>query len=198
MRNHGILIMSLVAWTACSSRGGETRTNLSMPIHITPEVVVQGADGSIQRTLNPLGDEISNGDHIYANVTSQENVFIFLGFCDGSTFKLYPDSETGPLISAKPGQPTRIPEKGGLGINGNMEFEVIYVIASSSSHLTLASADLQVKLTKSRGTPDGDCSPPPRDRSGSQIPIDQPIDRGADGIKVERYQLKRRPTKPSE
>ena len=144
---------------------------------------------SEHRILHRASDSVSNGDSIQALVTPTEDVYLYLGYCDGHEFALYPPRGS---LRAEARHETRIPPgNDGLEITGDSGSEVIYLILSKSE-LSLSSSDLAVKIASSGGSVDADCAGQMHDKSGAPISSQTPIDVRPSGnaIEVVRYELK--------
>jgi hypothetical protein len=143
--------------------------------------------------LDPKQDYVANGDTIEVFITPEENVFVYLGYCDHNEFKLYP--EAGRILRAEARHRFKIPEPYDIDYYD----EMLYVIASRAE-VSLASADLAFAIAQSRQAMgrramDGDCTGGSRKAAGSQDPSVIPIDVRASeaAIKAVRYELLRRP-----
>ena len=194
MRIWNAISMNLAILVACSggnaaTPGGNAATrNMRVvdPIFFDHHLEVRGTATSDPRMLHREGESVEDGDRIQAlvTVTSREDVYLYLGYCDGHEFAMFP--QQGGL-RAEAGRETRIPPgDGGLKISGDSKSEVLYLILSKSE-LSLASPDLAVKIASSGGPLGGDCA-----GSGLSIPPQTAVDvRSSDGaIEVVRYEFK--------
>lgn len=185
--------MNLAVLVACS--GGNSATpggneanrsmGLTSGISFKHQLEARRPEISDLRILRK-GDTVEDGDWIQAlvTVTSREDVYLYLGYCDGHEFAMFP--QQGGL-RAETGRETRIPPgDGGLKISGDSKSEVLYLILSKSE-LSLASPDLAVRIASSGGPIGGDCA-----GSGLTTPPQTAVDvRSSDGaIEVVRYEFK--------
>jgi hypothetical protein len=195
--------------TACSG-GSQTTpspqaTRGLSPTHQIPfsvEVKVR-REGTADRTIDS-GGSVTSGDGVYVEVTPSEDVYVYLGFCNGSEFALFPQSP-GSLRAPAASQ-TRIPEdkNTSLTISGDSTSEVLYVIITTNE-LSPGSPDLKLKIDAARReprsaaggvSPDGDCVPPQLDSAGKPIPREASVAiRPSDSaIEVKRYEFKHLPS----
>jgi hypothetical protein len=187
--------------TTCGAHAGggahagdtdETRVPRSAHrIEFTHQLVLT-SPGSKSQVLDPEHDYVAKGDTIEAFITPVEDVFVYLGYCNGDEFKLYPAG--GPALRAEARHRFKVPEPYDID-----DDKVLYVIVSRTE-VSLASPDLAIAIGQSRQAMgrramDGDCAGGPGDGAGSQAPPVTPIDiRLAEtAIKVVRYELLRRP-----
>lgn len=181
--------------TTCGAHAGgndETRVPRSANrIEFTHQLVLT-SPGSKSRVLDPKHDYVAKGDTIEAFITPEEDVFVYLGYCNGDEFKLYP--EAGRALRAEARHRFKIPEPYDID-----DDRVLYVIASRAE-VSLASPDLVIAIAQSRQAMgrramDGDCAGGHGNGAGSQTPSVTPINvRPAEtAIKVVRYELLRRP-----
>ena len=182
--------------TTCGAHAGgndETRVPRSANrIEFTHQLVLT-SPGSKSRVLDPKHDYVAKGDTIEAFITPKEDVFVYLGYCNGDEFALYPGAGHDAL---------RAEARHRFKISGPYDIDddrVLYVIVSRTV-VSLASSDLVIAIAQSRQAMgrramDGDCTGGPGDGVGSQTPSVTPTDvRPAEtAIKVVRYELLRRP-----
>ena len=192
----------MLAWAAislslatCGARAGgndETRVPRSANrIEFTHQLILT-SQGSKSRILDPRHDDVAKGDTIEAFITPEEDVFVYLGYCNDNEFKLYP--EAGRALRAEARHRFKLPDPYDID-----DDRVLYVIASRAE-VSLASPDLAIAIAQSRQAMgrramDSDCAGGPGDGTGSQPTSVTPIDVRASEttIKVVRYELLRRP-----
>lgn len=187
-----VISLSLTTCGAHAGGNDETRVPRSANrIEFTHQLVLT-SPGSKSRVLDPKHAYVAKGDTIEAFITPEEDVFVYLGYCNGDEFKLYP--EAGRALRAEARHRFKIPEPYDID-----DDRVLYVIASRAE-VSLASPDLVIAIAQSRQAMDrramdGDCAGGPGDGAGSQTPSVTPINvRPAEtAIKVVRYELLRRP-----
>ena len=158
------------------------------PIRFAYRLEVQKRGSSPPRILVVRGDSVSNGDRIQAVITPEEDVYLYLGYCDGRKLALFPPQGS---LQVAAGVETRIPPgHGAFEISGDAASEVLYLILSKTE-LSLASPELAVRIARSGAATDGDCAGPLRDAKGEPIPAQQPVDvRVANrAVEVVRYLL---------
>lgn len=182
-----ILSLSLATCGAHTGGNDETRGPRSVRIEFTPELVLTNP-GSKPRILDPKHDSVATGDTIEAFITPEENVFVYLGYCNGDEFALYPPE--GRALHAKAGQKFKIPEP--YDIDND---RVLYVIVSRTA-VSLASPDLAIAIAQSRQAighraMDGDCAGTTGDGAGSVSPTDVRLPEPA--IRAVRYDFSQRP-----
>jgi hypothetical protein len=180
--------------TTCGAHAGsndETRVPRSAQIKFTPELVLT-SPSSKSRVLDPKHDYVAKGDTIEAFITPEEDAFVYLGYCNGDEFALYPAE--GRALRAEARHRFKIPEPYDID-----DDRVLYVIVSRTV-VSLASPDLAIAIAQSRQARgrramDGDCAGEPENDIGSQARSVTPIDvRAAEtAIKIVRYELLRRP-----
>jgi hypothetical protein len=192
MRAWYAISMNLTVLVACSGRNDATRGMApTSRIVFEHQIEARRPETSGGRILHRKGDSVANGDWLQALVTPREDVYLYLGYCDGHEFALFPPQGG---LRAEAGHEARIPPgDGGLKISGDSESEVLYLILSKGE-LSLASPDLAVRIASSGGSIDGDCHGQMRDSAGSSIPPQTPIDvRPSDNaIEVVRYEFQHR------
>jgi hypothetical protein len=184
--------LSLTTCGAHAGGNGETRVPRSANrIEFTHQLVLT-SPGSKSQVLDPKHDYVAKGDTIEAFITPEEAVFVYLAYCNGDEFKLYP--EAGRALRAEARHRFKIPEPYDID-----DDRVLYVIVSRTV-VSLASPDLVIAIAQSRQAMgrramDGDCAGGLGDGAGSQTPSVTPINvRPAEtAIKVVRYELLRRP-----
>lgn len=183
--------MTLAALAACGSENHSIRNRiLTNPIVFEHRLEARRQNSSMHRRLRPKGDSVSDGDQLHALVKASQDVYLYLGYCDGHEFALFPP--VGGVVRAEAKREARIPpEQGALEIKSDVPSEVIYLILSTEE-LSLASPDLAVKLAISSEAVDGDCAGPMRDSSGKPIRPETPVKaRPAESnIEVVRYEFK--------
>jgi hypothetical protein len=142
--------------------------------------------------LDPKHDYVAKGDTIEVFITPEEDVFVYLGYCNRNEFKLYP--EAGRALRAEARHRFKIPEPYDID-----DDRVLYVIGSRAE-VSLASPDLAIAIAESRQAMrrqamEGDCAGGPGDGSGSQTPSVTPIAvrPPETAIKVVRYEFLPRP-----
>lgn len=191
MRTGKAISMALAVVTACGGENNSIRNRvLTNPIVFEHRLEARRQGSSIRRILRPQGDSVSNGDRLQAFVKAAQDVYLYLGYCDGHEFALFPP--VGAVVRAEAKREARIPpEHGALEIASDAKSEVIYVILSTEE-LSLASPDLAVKRATSSRSVDGDCAGPMRDSSGKPIPPETPVPARPAGsnIEVVRYEFK--------
>lgn len=133
------------------------------------------------------GSKVATGDYIQASVMPEEAVYLYLGYCDGGEFALFPPVGS---LRAEPGRETRIPPGDtGLQVQANSSSEVLYLILSKSE-LSLSSPDLTIKIASSGGAMEGDCAQDEGDGPARKTPRWQPTDLRSDtAIQVVRYEF---------
>ena len=190
----------MLAWVAlslslatCGARAGgndETRPPRNAHrIEFTPELVLT-SPGSKSRVLDPEHDYVAKGDTLEAFITPDEDVFVYLGYCNGDEFALYPPE--GRTLRAEARHRFKIPDPYDID-----DDRVLYVIVSRTA-LSLANPDLAIAIAQSRPAMgrramDGDCARGPGDGTGSQTVISTPVRAQETEIKVVRYKLLQRP-----
>lgn len=197
-RSSAILVWAAIALSlgACGARGGGNQQ--TRPLDPGPQISFEHgltltSPGSKPRPLHQ-GDYVTTGDEIRAFVRPKESVFVYIGYCDGNEFALYPPKDQ-PLL-AESQQKTEI---GPLTVLEGSRPEVVYVIVSRAE-ISLANPDLAIAIAQSRQAKgrravDGDCAAGPGDGSGSQNPSVTPIAKRLPEIVIEvvRYEFLRRP-----
>lgn len=198
MRSFAILAwaaisLSLVAHEAHADGNDHTQNPRSANrVEFTQQLILT-SPGSKPRILDPKHDYVVKGDTIEVFITPEEDVFVYLGYCNGNDLALYPAK--GRALRVEPRHRFKIP---GL-YKIDDDDRVLYVIASRAE-VSLASPDLAIAISQSRRTMDrrameGDCDGGPGDGASSQTRSAIPIHvRSPDtAIKVVRYELLRRP-----
>ena len=177
---------------SASSGNDEIRPPQSAPIEFVPKLVLKGRD-SKSRDLDPKRDYVAKGDSIEVFVTPQQDVYVYLGYCNGKEFMLYP--EPGRTLRAEARHRFKIPEPYNID-----DDRVLYVIVSrmevSPANPDLAIAIAQSRQAVGRGAMDSDCAggpTPVRSQTPSVIPIDVRAPKEGDPINVVRYELLQRP-----
>jgi len=185
--------MTLAVFAILAACGGEKdslRTRvLTNPIVFEQRLEARRQDSPKHRKLRPKDDSVSNGDRLQAFIKASQDVYLYLGYCDGHEFVLFP--RVGGAVRAEAKREARIPpEHGALEINSDAKSEVIYLILSTEE-LSLASPDLAVKLATSSRAVDGDCAGPMRDNSGKPIKPKTPVTarQSESNIEVVRYEF---------
>jgi hypothetical protein len=190
----------MLAWAAislslatCGAHAGgnnEMRPPRSAQVEFTPELVLTSPD-SKSRVLAPKRDYVAKGDTIEAFITPKESAFVYLGYCNGDEFALYPAEPR--VLRAEAGHKFKIPEPYDID-----DDSVLYVIVSPTA-VSRASPELAIAIAQSRQAMgrrpmDSDCASGPGDGAGSQTPSLTPINVRAQetAIKVVRYELLRR------
>lgn len=186
--------MALVG-VACSG-GAEATRSMAVAHQIAFSVELKARREAAERTIGP-GGSVTDGDWIYATIRPAEDVYVYLGFCNGADFVLFPQPGS---FRAPAGSVTRIPpENDGLKVNGDSASEVLYLIVSQGE-LSAADPDLAIKIDAARrdgrsaagrASPDGDCAKPRLDSAGKPIPLDRPVPvrPSSSAIEVRRYEL---------
>jgi len=182
------LLLSLATCGAHAGGNDETRRPRDPnQIEFTPELVLT-SPGSKPRVLDPKHDYVTKGDTIEAFITPEEGVFVYLGYCDGDEFALYPAE--GRALRAEARHRFKIPEP--YDIDND---RVLYVIVSRTV-VSLASPDLAIAIAQSREAMgrramDDDCPGVPSDDAGSQTPSLTVTDvrPATTAIKVVRYEF---------
>jgi len=161
-------------------------------IEFTYELVLT-SPGSKSRVLDPEHDYVAKGDTIEAFITPEEAVFVYLAYCNGDEFALYP-AEGRRALRAEARHRFKIPDPYDID-----DDRVLYVIVSRAK-VSLASPDLAIAIAQSRHAMgrhamDGDCVGGPGDSAGSQTPSVTPIKvrPPETAIKVVLYEFLRRP-----
>lgn len=190
MRCWNAISTNLAILAACTNKNGTTRSMVpASRIFFEHRFEARRPETPEYRLLHRTGDIVTNGDSIQALVIPVEDVYLYLGYCDGHEFALYPPRGS---LRAEARHETRIPPgDGGLEITGDSRSEVVYLILSKSA-LSLSSSELAVKIASSGGSVDGDCAGQMRDSSGSPISSQMPIDvrRSDNAVEVVRYEFK--------
>src|SRR5215468_5792856 len=132
MRAWHAIPMNVIVLVACSggndATGSVIRTGIRTPIVFDHQIEARRPGTSGRRILHPKGDSVTNGDLLQALVTPKERVYLYLGYCDGHEFVLFP--REGGLLAAA-GRPTQIPPgDGSVEISGDSKYEVLYLIVS--------------------------------------------------------------------
>jgi hypothetical protein len=174
----------LAALAASTCRRGRGDPN---QIEFTPELVLT-SPGSKPRVLDPKHDYVTKGDTIEAFITPAEGVFVYLGYCDGDEFALYPAERRALRAEAR----HRFKIPGPYDIDDD---RVLYVIASRTA-VSRASPDLAIVIAQSRKAMgrramDDECASGPGNGAGSQAPSVRPtnVRPAATAIKVVRYEF---------
>jgi hypothetical protein len=169
----------------------ETRAPRGAGVKFTPELVLTSSD-SKPRGLDPSHDYVAKGDTIEAFITPEEDTFVYLGYCNGGEFALYPPE--GRVLRAEAKHRFKIPDPYDID-----DDRVLYVIVSRTP-VSLASPDLAIAIAQSRQAigrraMDGDCAGGPGDGAGSQTSSVTPTDLRLPepAIRVVRYEFLRRP-----
>lgn len=155
--------------------------------------LVLKSKGSKPRILDPKHDYVAKGDTIEVSITPEEDVFVYLGYCDRNKFVLYPEAGRQAL-RAEARHTFKLPDPYDID-----DDRVLYVIVSRTE-VSLASPDLTIAIAQrrqavGRRAMDSDCAEGSGDGTGSQTPSLTSITvRPAEtAIKVVRYELLRRP-----
>lgn len=154
MQSRMTIAVILAALAACGggSANAPERGKVIVPIKFNAHLQV--GDRPLRQ-----GDSVYNGDRIHAFVTAARDVYLYLGFCDGHQFKLFPEPPRS-AIRAVANQETKIPEgEGAYEIASDSKSEVLYLILSTDG-LSLATPELAVKRATSGAPADGDCAGP--------------------------------------
>ena len=193
MRCWNAISTNLAILMACTNKSDTMRSMApASRISFVCEFEARRPGTSEYRRITPSSDGVTNGDSIQALVTPTEDVYLYLGYCDGHEFALYPPQGS---LRAEARHGTRIPPAdGGLEITGNSRSEVVYLILSKSE-LSLSSSDLAVKIASKGRSVDGDCAGQMHNSAGEPISSQMPIDvrRSGNAIEVERYEFKHPP-----
>jgi hypothetical protein len=168
-----------------------TRAPRNALIEFAPELILKSPSAK-PRVLDSKKDYVDNGDTIEAFITPAENVFVYLGYCSGNEFALYPAEGRSLLAEAR--QKFKIPEPYDI-----YDDKVLYVIVSRTV-VSLASPDLAIAIAQSRRLMgrralDDDCAGGPADVADSQRSSLTPINvrPPETAISVVRYEFLRRP-----
>jgi hypothetical protein len=196
MQAKNMVPLNLLVLVACASQSDAVRSmKPTTPIYFAHQLT-RRSGSSDQPVLirHRQGDKVAKGDYIQASVTPKEAVYLYLGFCNGSEFALFPKAGS---VWAEAGRETRIPPGDqGLRIGADSKSEVLYLILSKVE-LSLSSPDLTIKIASSGGSVDGDCAARAPDRPPRGSPPWTPTELRSDiPIEVVRYEFEHQaPTK---
>jgi len=192
-----VLVWALLSpsLTSCGAHAGgtdDTRAPRSEHrIAFTHQLVVT-SPGAKPRVLDPRQDDVATGDVVEAFITPEEDVFVYLGYCNGDEFALYPAD--GRTLRAEARRRFKIPDPYDI-----VQDRVLYVIASRAE-VSLASPDLAIAIAQSRHAMgrqamSGDCAGGPGDGAGPQTSSLTPIEvrPPETAIQVVRYEFLQRP-----
>jgi hypothetical protein len=133
--------LSLAACGVSAPVSDETRLPRSASrIQFTQQLVLTRA-GAKPRVLNPEHDYVATGDTIYASLTPEEDVFVYLGYCEEAEFKLYPEDR---VFRAGARRRFEVPVPYDVG-----DDRVLYVIVGRTE-VSLSSPDLAIAIARSR------------------------------------------------
>jgi hypothetical protein len=188
--------ISLSLATCAAHAGGNDEIRVprsASPIKFEPQLELKSKD-SKTRILDPKHAYVAyvtKGDAIDVSITPEENVFVYLGYCDRNKFALYPEAGRQAL-RAQARHTFKLPVPYDID-----DDRVLYAIASRTE-VSLASPDLTIAIAQSREAVgrramDGDCAEGSGDGTGSQASsLTTIIARPADtAIKAVRYELRR-------